>query len=341
MTAQQGTTRMYGEGFRGAFARFQHSQEFADVIVTTASGDWRLHSLLLALKSEFFYRALAGEFTESRTKTVELHLENAEEVWPIMVDYFYRDEIMVSEATVLPLLALSRQLLVSAVDRYCLDFVSQHLSTSNCISYLRQAVKCNIQDTQQQCITLAARGFYFLYDADTSGLPATSVLEILRHLDLLVHCEQQVLRFVLCYLATTKVEEQDVADICSEVRFQYLDNKLLGSLASHPQLPQHLLLSGAMARLRAMDSPGLQAHDLDPPPRATYCCDLRYGLPGGTKTLTLELGDIWAHASIHSAITDPMTDSLKACICLSFAACSPACIQSTACRHLRPCEYRA
>eukprot|EP00879_Flechtneria_rotunda_P030061 GHRR01032588.1.p2 GENE.GHRR01032588.1~~GHRR01032588.1.p2 ORF type:complete len:107 (-),score=28.56 GHRR01032588.1:378-698(-) len=78
-----------------------------------------------------------------------------------MVDYFYRDEIMVSEATVLPLLALSRQLLVSAVDRYCLDFVSQHLSTSNCISYLRQAVKCNIQDTQQQCITLAARGKCF------------------------------------------------------------------------------------------------------------------------------------------------------------------------------------
>jgi hypothetical protein len=54
--------------------------DFCDVTVTTSAGDWRLHSLLLASRSEFFYRALAGEFTESRSKVIELHLEKSEAV---------------------------------------------------------------------------------------------------------------------------------------------------------------------------------------------------------------------------------------------------------------------
>lgn len=35
--------------------------------------------------------------------------------------------------------------------------------------------------------------------------------------DLLVHCEQQVMRFVLSYLSSTLVGQQDVEDICDEV----------------------------------------------------------------------------------------------------------------------------
>lgn len=253
--------------------------------------------MLLASRSEFFYRALAGAFTESKSKQIELHLENAEEVWPLLVDYFYRDSITINEGNALALLALSRQLLVTSVDSYCLEFVTQHLDTANCITYLRKAVKYNISDIQQQCIALAAQGFHFLYDADVSGLPVSSVLEILRHPELLVHCEQQVLRFVMRYLATTRVDAQDAAVLCSEIRFQYLDNKLLSSLSVHQQLPTQLLLAGALERLSAMDDPHLDLAALQPPPRATYCCDSRYGLPGGSRTLTLEIEDIWEHVA--------------------------------------------
>jgi hypothetical protein len=208
--------------------------------------------------------------------------------------------------------------------------------------------------------------------------------------DLLVHCEQQVMRFVLRYLHSTVVEQQDVEDICNQVRssngywtsaatkltrashgnkhyddsvackqtargrrtrhkqertcarmkrdmpglptprptllwrppathisasappppscpratclllpqvrFLYLDNKQLAALRHNPQLPKELLLSGSLMRLDAMDSPGL-ADDLEPPPRHTYCCDNKYGLPGGSTTLTVQLEDIWQHVS--------------------------------------------
>lgn len=80
------------------------------------------------------------------------------QVWPLLVDYFYKDSITVNEGNALALLSLSRQLLVSSVDAYCLEFIGQHLHTSNCIRYLRKAVKHNISDIQQQCVALAAQG---------------------------------------------------------------------------------------------------------------------------------------------------------------------------------------
>jgi hypothetical protein len=59
--------------------------------VLTATGEWRLHSLLLASRSEFFYRALAGQFAESKSKCIELHLEKApgEEVRQALLLFYY------------------------------------------------------------------------------------------------------------------------------------------------------------------------------------------------------------------------------------------------------------
>ncbi|KAF8066325.1 klhl40b [Scenedesmus sp. PABB004] len=297
---RQGLERVYGEAALSGFSRFQDrvgSGEFADLLVETASGQWRLHSLLVARRSEFFYRALAGGFSESSTRVIELHLDKSEEVWPALVDYFYSDTIPINDDNVLPLLSLARQLLVPTVDSFCLDFVSSRLSVDNCISYLRRAAKYAIDDIQQTCIELAAQGFQFIFDADVAGLGPAQVLAILRHPALLVHCEQQVLRFVLRYLATTQTDAADAEAICSEVRLPYLDNQTIGSLAEHPQLPQELLLRGAMTRLTAMDRPGLPLARQTPPPRDSYVCDERYGLPGGCRTLTLELGEIWQHVA--------------------------------------------
>lgn len=74
------------------------------------------------------------------------------------MDYFYRDSITISQDNVCALLALSRQLLVLPVAAYCADYVAAHLSTSNCIYYLRQAEKYHIHDIQQQAVALAAQG---------------------------------------------------------------------------------------------------------------------------------------------------------------------------------------
>lgn len=121
--------------------------------VTTASGDWQLHSLLLASRSEFFHAALAGDFSESRSKTIELHLEKCEDVWPLVVDYFYSDSITVDEGNACALLALSRQLLISQLDGFCTDFLQRHLSTPNCLSYLRQVCDVWPSGGEWRCVS--------------------------------------------------------------------------------------------------------------------------------------------------------------------------------------------
>jgi hypothetical protein len=87
----------------------------------------------------------------------------------MLVDYFYKDSISISQDTVCALLALSRQLLVLPVCQYCSDFVAQHLTTSNCIDYLRQAEKYQLHDIQQQAVALAAQGGCFVVGCRTGG----------------------------------------------------------------------------------------------------------------------------------------------------------------------------
>jgi hypothetical protein len=66
-----------------------------------------------------------------------------------------------------------------------------------------------------------------------------------------------------------------------------------------------------MGRLAAMDDAAASDAGLQLPSRATYCCDGRYGLPGGSRTLTLEIEDIWPHASaVFGFLVSPLVCSV-------------------------------
>lgn len=285
----------FGQQHADGFSEFRSSGLFADTTVVTADGQsYKLHGLLLAKRSEFFQKALSSEFTEGRTKRIELgDLEHAQGAWPALLDYFYTDRVTLTEANVLGLLALSRRLLVPAVDSYCLSYVRQRLDVRSCIAYLKEAVLYALHDLQRECVALAAGGFPVVCDADVSGLPPSSILDILHHPGLVVHCELQVLHFVLKYLGSTQVEPEAVRRICGQIRFVYLDNVTLGALSSNTLIPRDLLLEGSLLRLGAMDSPALELASLTPPPRSSYCCNLRYGLPGGSQYLTIDLEAVW------------------------------------------------
>ncbi len=91
----------------------------------------------------------------------------------------------------LPLLALARLLAVPAVDAACCDFLRARLCRENCLEYLRKAVEHDTPCLQRDCVRLTAQHFHLLYACDLAGLPSHAVLEVLRHPDLMVHCELQ------------------------------------------------------------------------------------------------------------------------------------------------------
>jgi hypothetical protein len=150
--------KVCGDGFQSGFYRFKDSKEFADVIVTTPDGEYQLHSLLLAYRSEFFHKALTSDWVEGRDRKINLQFDKGLDAWPQLVDYFYTDLVYITEENVMPLLALSRLLMVNAVDKYCLDFVRERLAVDNCLHYLKEAVKYDIHELQDECVALAAKG---------------------------------------------------------------------------------------------------------------------------------------------------------------------------------------
>ncbi|KAL6744753.1 hypothetical protein V8C86DRAFT_3006711 [Haematococcus lacustris] len=216
-----------------------------------------LHSLLLANRSDFFSKALAWEEREGEARssqacsadlgsggawrrqrrTLQLQLSAAvAPAWPWVLDYFYTDRVTLDSARVLPLLALARQLLISCLEGYCTDFLNARLDTDSCLRFLRVAVQQGLHDVAQRCAALAAAGLYRLWSCDLSGLPLATVLDILSHPLLAVHCEQQVLHLVLAYLASTHVSDpQGVRQLCEQVRFPFLDNATLHQLGCAAQ----------------------------------------------------------------------------------------------------------
>eukprot|EP00195_Chlamydomonas_chlamydogama_P009877 CAMPEP_0202904554 /NCGR_PEP_ID=MMETSP1392-20130828/29972_1 /ASSEMBLY_ACC=CAM_ASM_000868 /TAXON_ID=225041 /ORGANISM="Chlamydomonas chlamydogama, Strain SAG 11-48b" /LENGTH=535 /DNA_ID=CAMNT_0049592221 /DNA_START=68 /DNA_END=1672 /DNA_ORIENTATION=+ len=294
------STRMYGGGFKCCFQKFLESREFTDVVVTLGDDpkEYHLHSLLLANRSDFFHKALTSDFSERRERRIRIDAAYASCAWEQLVEYFYTDTLLITDDNVLPLMALSRQLLIPTVDSYCIDYVKARLKPENCLKYLRDAVQYNLHDLQYESTTLAARGLYHLTtNADLAGLPPQTIVDILQHEELTVQCEQQVVELVLRYLATTCVEEQALREICSQIRFTYLDNDNLVELASQGVLPRDLVLEGALARLSLMDKAHVDVSALKPLPRSSYCCNLQYNLPGGSTHMDVDLESIWEQLS--------------------------------------------
>jgi hypothetical protein len=62
--------------------------------------------------------------------------------------------------------------------------------------------------------------------------------------DLLVHCEQQVMRFVLHYLHSTVVEQQDIESICNQVGRPRTSHSLAACCGLMPWTPAALLSRG-------------------------------------------------------------------------------------------------
>ncbi|GLI63783.1 hypothetical protein VaNZ11_006864 [Volvox africanus] len=232
---------------------------------TISLGEYRLHSLLLARASAFFSVALTqANFADSAARRIRLTLDPAAApAWPTLVDYFYTDRVRLDGFNALPLLALARQLMVSELDAYCMDYVSGTLCAGNCLTHLRASVRFAFHDLHAECAALAAQSFPVLHSSDLSGLPPASLLEILTHPALQVHCELQVVEAITRYLTTTAVDAEAQRALCSQIRFPYLDNATITRLAVQPSVVLAAAAGGRQlssdGAIEANDSPSVAA----------------------------------------------------------------------------------
>lgn len=93
-----------------------------DVVVQVNDHPLHLHSQLLGCYSEFFNAAFSNtwDFIEARKKMMDLQLDPiAASAWPLLLKYMYQNILEVSDKSVLPLLALARQLIIPDLEQYC------------------------------------------------------------------------------------------------------------------------------------------------------------------------------------------------------------------------------
>ncbi|GFR50587.1 hypothetical protein Agub_g12861 [Astrephomene gubernaculifera] len=270
-------SKRYGGKFASGFLEFYKQSELADCTVVGPDGcEYRLHSLLLAYHSEFFRRALSSEFRECAARRIELGFEDAGDIWPLLIEYFYTEEITLTDSNVLALFAASRELLIPAIQDYCSDFTQSSLEASNAIQFLSQAVQYNCEQFRASCVALVAQSFNTCCGKPTDGLPVEVMLEILEHPQLYVQTEEQVLLFVLNYVRRHRLDDATVRTLFRAVRLPFLSNDRLAALALAAEEygnagggglqgpPADMLLAAMAQRLQLLDHP----ERLQPPPTA-------------------------------------------------------------------------
>ncbi|KAG2447529.1 hypothetical protein HYH02_007453 [Chlamydomonas schloesseri] len=251
--------KQYGGRFSNGFLDFFKTSELADCTVVGPNGqEYRLHSLLLAYHSEFFRRALSSDFAEGAARRIVLRFEDSGDTWPLLVNYFYTEEITLTDANVLALFAASRELLIPAIQDFCADFAQNSLEPSNALSFLRQAVQYNCDAFRTSCVSLVASSFNTCCAKSTDGLPVDVILEILDHPQLFVQTEEQVLLFVQNYVRRHRLDEATVRQLYRGVRLPFLSNDRLAALAAEPPghgPPMDMLMAAMAQRLQLLDHP--------------------------------------------------------------------------------------
>lgn len=187
--------RKYGNRFGSGFMQFFQTGELTDVVVVCGGVEYKLHMLLLAFHSEFFRRAFSSEFREKSERKVVLGFEDSAGVWPDMMEYFYTEELTLTDENVLPLLAMSRELMVPKIQEFCADYAQSSLEPSNAIHYLNQAVQFNCDSFRESCVALVAEGFPNSFHKPTDGLPIEVNMVAVTH-----HVALHTAQFAVTYI---------------------------------------------------------------------------------------------------------------------------------------------
>ncbi|KAK4574555.1 hypothetical protein LTR86_001396 [Recurvomyces mirabilis] len=94
------------------------SQKFVDLVVTLGDRSWSLHKAVLCARSQFFAKALEGDFKVAQSSSIELH-DDDPDIIDKMFYYIYHGEYNDVEIATTPMLVNVR--MVAAAEKYFVD----------------------------------------------------------------------------------------------------------------------------------------------------------------------------------------------------------------------------
>ena len=159
----------------------RRNEHLCDVILEVGSGDHqarlKAHKIVLCAVSPFFYNALNIEMTEKKEGVIKLE-QTSKAVMGEVLEYLYTGHVDINEHNVFDLLQLADFLIVPSLKVALVEFISETLSSSNCLLAYYSASRYQCPDLQRQAKDFIFENFMSVTEsADFQNLKGEEVEE--------------------------------------------------------------------------------------------------------------------------------------------------------------------
>ena len=179
----------------------RRNEQFCDVILEVGSGDdqarLKAHRIVLCAASPFFYNALNSDMKEKKEGVIRLE-ETSKAVMEEVLEYLYTGHVDINENNAFDLLQIADFLIAPSLKEISSKFISQTLSSSNCIKTFYFAERCDCPELVQ-----SARDFVFANFMDVTqsddflNLSVTEVENWTLGDDIVVKGEEEVFQVIV------------------------------------------------------------------------------------------------------------------------------------------------
>lgn len=209
-------------------------KRLADVKIRTGKQVHKCHKIILSSVSEFF----AAMFSSGMKETLNdvIHLQGIEtETFSSILSYIYLGKNPVSADNVQDLLSTAVYLQMNKLQLLCEDYLLDHMDIKNCVD-IRQFAEVH------NCINLVTGALHFVSKNFREinklklvrNLKFNDVVQLITDDNLNVSSENEVLSFVLEWLANNQSGDSDV--LLHHVRLELVDKKYLEKVLEENKL---------------------------------------------------------------------------------------------------------
>ena len=249
------------------------NEQLCDVILEVGSGDdqarLKAHRVVLCAVSPFFNNALNSDMKEKKEGVIRLE-ETTKVVMEEVLEYMYTGHVDINDHNVFGLLEMADFLVVLSLKKLTSDFLSGHLSLSNCIDAYYTAVKYQSPALEEEAKNFIFENFMDVTEsADFQNLSLTEVEEWISSDYVTVNGEQDVFQVIVKWLEHDESRKQESFFLLfRHVRLLYMSrNDIFNLILPHPLVKNSTACTGIAQNVMKELSYGTEECFFAQPPR--------------------------------------------------------------------------
>ena len=249
------------------------NEQLCDVILEVGSGDdqarLKAHRVVLCAVSPFFNNALNSDMKEKKEGVIRLE-ETTKAVMEEVLEYMYTGHVDINDHNVFGLLEMADFLVVLSLKKLTSDFLSGHLSLSNCIDAYYTAVKYQSPALEEEAKNFIFENFMDVTEsADFQNLSLTEVEEWISSDYVTVNGEQDVFQVIVKWLEHDESRKQESFFLLfRHVRLLYMSrNDIFNLILPHPLVKNSTACTGIAQNVMKELSYGTEECFFAQPPR--------------------------------------------------------------------------